>query len=55
MKKTMILDNSSQIIGLRHTITKVTQYDAGSYKCELGNKFGKTENYVALQVKLVLG
>ncbi|XP_031554918.1 sushi, von Willebrand factor type A, EGF and pentraxin domain-containing protein 1-like [Actinia tenebrosa] len=50
--KSMILDDSRKVLGLRYTITETTVHDAGSYECEIQNKFGKSESSVTLRVKL---
>ena len=55
IQKSNIQDGSGKKIGLRYTITRTTEHDTGSYKCVLQNKFGKSENYVALHVELIYG
>lgn len=55
VQKSNILDDSGKKIGLRYTIIKTTEHDAGCYECELHNKFGKSTNYVSLHVELIYG
>jgi len=42
-------------IGIRHIITKVTEYDKGAYECKVQNKFGTDQKYLLVNVKLDFG
>ncbi|XP_078370515.1 uncharacterized protein LOC144654290 isoform X2 [Oculina patagonica] len=39
-------------IGIRHIITKVSEHDAGTYMCEVVNKFGSDQKYLYVNVEL---